>query len=148
MKKVFVTVFMAALGITAFAAKGGPENTKALTAFNQFFKGATQIYWDLIEEAELTKASFMYNGEYNEAFFNSDGEMVASGRYISPKQLPADVTHQINQQFAGYAINPKVIEYKVNSDVNYLVILASEKQDLMLKATAAGELMIYKKLKK
>lgn len=148
MKKVLVTMLVAALGTTAFATNGEPINTKAILTFNQLFAAATQVAWAPVEETDLVKANFMYNGEQAEAYFNNDGEMVAAGRYTSYKQLPMLVSRQIAQQYADYAISPKVIEYESNGEVNYYVTLLGQKQDVVVKATAGGALAIHKKVKK
>jgi hypothetical protein len=148
MKKVLVILLATALGTTAFATKGEPTNTKALATFNQLFAAATQVAWAPVEETDLVKAQFMYNGEQAEAYFNNDGEMVAAGRYIGPKQLPMAVSREIGQKFAAYSISPKVIEYEANGETMYYVTLIGDKQDLVVKATAGGTLTMYKKLKK
>jgi hypothetical protein len=148
MKKVLVTLLVAALGTTAFAVNGEPANAKALVTFNQLFAAATQVSWAPVEATDLVKANFIYNGEQAEAYFNNDGEMVAAGRYIGPKQLPMAVAREIGQKFAGYAISPKVIEYETNGETAYVVTLVGDKQDLVVKAVAGGSLTIQKKLRK
>lgn len=141
-------MLVAALGTAAFATTGEPINTKALVTFNQLFAAATQVAWTPVDETDLVKANFLYNGEQAEAYFNNDGEMVAAGRYISHKQLPMAVTRQIEQKFASYAISPKAIEYETSGETSYVVTLVGDKQDVMVKATAGGALTIYKKTKK
>jgi hypothetical protein len=148
MKKVFVTMLVAALGTAAFATNGDPINTRAILTFNQLFAAATEVAWAPVEETDLVKANFMYNGEQAEAYFNSEGEMVAAGRYIGLKQLPMAVIRQIDQKYAGYAVSPKVIEYETNGETAYVVTLVGDKQDLVVKATAGGALSLQKKLKK
>lgn len=148
MKKVFVTMLVAALGTAAFATTGDPINTRAIVTFNQLFAAATEVAWAPVEETDLVKANFVYNGEPAEAYFNNEGEMVAAGRYISYKQLPMSVTRKIAQQYTDYAVSPKVIEYESNGEVNYFVTLLGQKQDLVIKTTAGGSLTVHKKIKK
>jgi hypothetical protein len=148
MKKVFVTMAIACFGVTAFAAQGDPQNEKALRTFQQLFATATAVDWKQVEGADLTQASFAYNGEQIKAFFDSDGQMVAAARYISPKQLPLSINRQLAQQYAGYAVQPNVIEYESDGLTTYYITLAGEKQDMVVKADTDGTLSVYKKAKK
>jgi hypothetical protein len=148
MKKVLVILLATALGATAFATTGEPTNKKALRTFKQLFAAATQVAWTPVEETDLVKVSFVYNDEQAEAYFNNDGDMVAAGRYIGPKQLPMAIIRQIDQKYVGYAVSPKVIEYESDGAIAYFVTLIGKKQDLVVKATTDGSLTVYKKLKK
>lgn len=139
---------VAFLGATAFAGQGEPQNEKAVRTFRQLFADAVSVDWKQVEGSDLVQASFSYNGQSIKAFFDNEGQMVAAARYISPQQLPLSIGRQIAQRYAGYAIQPNVIEHESDGLTSYYITMAGDRQDIVLKADADGYLSVYKKAKK
>jgi hypothetical protein len=147
MKKLFIVLFVTALGTTAFAAETNPENEKVAQAFSSAFENAKNVTWSEIKDEGIFHATFELNDEKLDVFIDAEGEVLATTRYITAKQLPMAVTKQLAVKYAGYAVSPSIIEYSAQGETGYYVTLSGEKNSVIVKADSAGNLSIFKKQK-
>jgi hypothetical protein len=148
MKKFIIALFVTAIGSTAFAAPGNPQNEKVMQTFSAAFADAKNVSWVELKEEDIFHASFEMDGEKLDVFIDAEGEVLATTRYITAKQLPMAVTKQLAVKYAAYTASPSIIEYSANGETSYYVTLSSEKYTVILKADSAGSLSVYKKEKK
>jgi hypothetical protein len=147
MKKLIIALFVTAIGSTAFAAQGNPQNEKVMQAFSNAFAAAKNVSWVEIKEEGIFHAAFELNDEKLDVFINAEGEVLATTRYILVKQLPMAVTKQLAAAYPGYAVSPSIIEYSAQNETGYYITLASEKNTVTVKADSAGSLSVFKKQK-
>jgi hypothetical protein len=147
MKKLFIALFITALGSTAFAAQGNPQNEKVLLSFSTAFADAKNVSWAEMKEEGIFHASFEVGDEKLDVFIDAEGEVLATTRYITEKQLPMAVKKQLAAKYAGYAVSPSSIEYTAQDETGYYITLSGEKNTLIVKADSAGSLSIFKKQK-
>jgi hypothetical protein len=147
MKKLIIALFITAIGSTAFAAKGTPANEKVMQAFSTAYGSAKNVSWTEIKEEGIFHASFEQEGEQLDVFIDAEGEMLATTRYITAKQLPMAVTKQLAAKYADYAISPAVIEYSATDETAYYITLAGKKNTVTVKANSNGSLSVFKKQK-
>jgi hypothetical protein len=145
MKKLIIVLLVAVIGTTAFAAKGNPANEKVVKTFSAAFVNAKNVSWTEIKGEGIFHASFDQEGEKLDVFIDAEGELLATTRYITAKQLPMAVTKQLAAKYADYAISPAVIEYSAQDETAYYITLASEKNTVTVKANSAGDLSVFKK---
>jgi hypothetical protein len=150
MKKMILSAGIALLSITASFATttGEPVNAKVKYNFDKAFSGANHITWSQVKGEDIYKASFEYNNEKVEAFYNADGVLLASGRYITSRQLPLAVAQSIKENYSAYAVAPEVIEFSDGNETAYYVRLDILSQTLTIKASANGDLSVFKKEKR
>jgi hypothetical protein len=147
MKKLFIALFITALGSTAFAAEGNPQNEKVMQTFSSEYGNAKNVTWREIKEEGIFHATFELNDEKLDVFIDAEGEVLAASRYITAKQLPMAVTKQLAVKYAGYTVSPSIIEYSARGETGYCITLSGEKNSVVVKADSAGGLSVFKKQK-
>ncbi|HQD10852.1 MAG TPA: hypothetical protein PLQ65_14375, partial [Flavihumibacter sp.] len=80
------------------------------------------------------------------AFYNADGEMVATARYIDIDNLPIMVRKAISDRYPDH-IMKNAIEHISGETTTYYVTLHGLKSSLVVSSTAAGTLNVFKKVK-
>lgn len=150
MKKIITLVLVTVCTISmSFAAAGKqPVNDKVMSSFKQAFASAGNVTWRQLGGEDLYKASFDYNNEKVEAFYNAEGEMVATARYITLKQLPLAVVQSLRENYDTYIPEQEVVEYSDAGETAYYVRLAGKKAVVTVKAAANGDLSVFKKEKR
>lgn len=106
--------------ITASASRVS-INTKINTAFEQFFKNASQISWYEIERKFLVK--FILNDQENRALFTRNGLLVYHISYGNEKHLPSPVRHLVKSKYYEQNIT-RVL--KVNQDKRSIWVISLE----------------------
>lgn len=139
---MFLTVFS-----VAFAADGTKINRRVQASFEKEFTGATAVTWELIKNEDIYQARFSYNNERLNAFFDADGNLIATGRYISVPNLPLLLRKNVFEKYGSYQITD-LVEYVQGSETSYLVVLENEKTKLLVQGYISGTLYVIKKEKK
>jgi hypothetical protein len=78
-------------------------STKTLKNFSKEFHNATNAEWFQLKNSE-TMCRFFENGILNWAFYQSKGNIIASVKGYSEKDLPADVRRSIKSTYYDYNI--------------------------------------------
>jgi intein-encoded DNA endonuclease-like protein len=148
MKKLVVSLamFVAVFG-TALAADGTKISYRVEEAFKKEFAGATSVKWEVIRKHDLFQAHFIYNNERINAFFDVEGNLIATGRFIAVANLPLLLRKNVFQKFKSFQIKD-VIEFVQGNETSYLVSIENEKSKLLVHGYANGYSYIFKKEKK
>ncbi|ULQ55738.1 hypothetical protein KJS94_13905 [Flavihumibacter rivuli] len=145
MKKIIVLAAAAVISLSSFA-NVDPIRGVVLQAFRADFGNAKNVEWKSIEDTDLFQATFNYENSQLSAFYNAEGELVATARYVSQDNLPIMVTKKIRESYPEHVIK-NVIEHIANNTTTYHVTLASPKSSMMVTATPSGQLSVFKKIK-
>lgn len=143
---MFVSVFSAAI-----ASDGGKErnkiNYRVEAAFQREFSGAKSVKWDMVKNENIYQAQFIYNNERLNAYFDADGNLIATGRFVSAANLPLLIRKNIRQKYDEYKIS-EVVEYTTGDQTSYLVMVENEKARMLIQGYVNGSLNVFKKEKK
>ncbi len=93
---------------------------------------------------DLYKAAFTLDGQAISAFYNAEGNLVASARDISLLQLPLSLQTELRKKYQDYTVtNP----FEVNNEegTTYYATIETSSAKLELKSTSHGEWNTYKK---
>jgi len=145
MKKL--TTIIAALFLLCAASAFTPidVSSKVKAVFEQDFSPVSAVKWTSYENIYV--ASFKEKGANVSAAYTLEGQLICTGRSIELSQLPLNVTRALENKYAGYKINPEVVE--MSTDVTYYVIYAeNNKFKLKISADPSGNLMVENKTKK
>jgi len=145
MKKIFVIAAATFVSLASFA-NVDPITGNVLNAFRTEFKDAKNVSWKSLDESGLFQATFIYRDSELNAFYNADGELVATARYISKENLPIMVSKAISERYPDHVIK-NVIEHTANGTTTYHVTLHGEKSSLIVSSTPSGSLSVFKKVK-
>lgn len=147
MKKLVVSLalFVAVFG-SAFASDG-KVTYRVESAFKKEFAGAKAVRWESISSAQLFQAHFIYNNERLNAFFDADGNLVATARFIASSNLPLLLRKNVYQKYRDYEVKD-VIEYTQGDETSYLVSVENAKVKLLVRGYINGGNYVIKKEKK
>ena len=152
MKKLVVSLAMFLSILTVAVANEGDNTRKKINfrveeAFKKEFNGATSVKWEVMRKENLYQAHFIYNNERLNAFFDAEGNLIATGRFIAVANLPLLVKKNIYQKYGEFQIQ-EVIEYVTGSETSYLVSVENEKAKMLIHGYNNGSTYIFKKEKK
>lgn len=145
MRKLFITVLLAvAVAAGAFAAP--KEVSSAILAkFAVEFKKASDVTW--IITLDYTKAEFMEDDKKMEAYFNADGDIIATSKSINPDDLPVNAKRSYAKKFAGYNVI-EAIRLEGFDEAAYYISGENDKETVILKVNENGQVSVFKNAKK
>jgi hypothetical protein len=148
MKKFFISVALLAgiFSYSAQAADGDKVSRHIQNALEKEFAGANSISWEVLDNS-IYQATFHYNEQLLNAFFDQDGNLVATGRDIKENVMPLLVYRAIKEKYHDYAITD-VVELTTQGETSYILTLENEKTKLIVRAYDAGTINVFKKEKK
>jgi hypothetical protein len=93
MKKLIISMLIL-IGTSALRAQSSYEpSTELVTKFNHQFEGAADPKWS--QKGDVIGVGFLQDGLCKIAYYDQDGNLVASGRKISESQLPMKIHHDL-----------------------------------------------------
>lgn len=132
---------------SAFANEEVSVNSAVKQAFQKEFAGAQSVTWDAIASKDLFHASFVYNNERLNAYFNADGQLIATGRFIAPENLPMLVAKGVNARYGKLEMTD-VIEMISGNETSYIVKVQNDKVKMYVQAYSDGTTSVIKKERK
>ncbi len=145
MKKFILIAATAFVSLASFA-NVDPITGKVLEAFRTEFANAKNVQWKSLDDAGLFQATFSYRNTELSAFYDAEGSLVATARYIDKASLPIMVSKAIQERYPEHVMK-NVIEHIANGSTTYHVTLHGVKSSMIVSASPAGNLSIFKKIK-
>ena len=149
MKKLILLV-SAALLLSANVLLASPYETTANKKINSTFKdaftGATDVKWYTDDNKTFTAKFTMSNTKVT-AFFQEDGTLLATSRYLQAEQLPLKVAGKLNKKYPAASIYC-VVEYTSGDNVVYFVTLEGVDTWTVIKTDQEANMKVYSHLKK
>lgn len=144
MKKYIVTIVAAFLLVTAGNAmsQNSPVSRIVLTAFSAQFDKASDISWKIT--GNFIKASFQVNGQYMDAFYSTDGILIAISRNIVSSELPIQLQLGITKNYPGSWIT-ELFEYASNGTSTYYLTMENKDEKFILESDSGNEWHLFKK---
>lgn len=148
MKKLFTLVLILTVSLVSTHAKEiFPVSESIKRSFSKEFISANEVSWTFVEDRNIFKATFLFEGNELNAYFTREGDFVGTSRYISRQQMPVVIGQQLEKQYGNYVVRT-IIEYASKDQTNYFITIEGHKSALMVKATPSGDLSKFKKIKK
>jgi hypothetical protein len=149
MKKNFLFALLVAVVFSgsAFANTGKSVNALVKQSFQKEFAGAQSVSWEVISDKDIFHASFIYNNERLNAYFDAEGTLLATGRYVKQENLPMLVTKGIATRYKQYDVL-EAIEFVTGYETSYIVKIENEKLSMYVQAHNDGSTTLLKKEKK
>ncbi len=141
MKKLFTTALLTVALISGAFAAGN----KAETKFNAAFPNAENVRFTAA--SDHTTISFRWNGQDMKAFYDNDGNEIATSRNIKLSNLPARAQQTIAQKYSGYTAAEAIEFDHVQDGVSYYVSLQDETTKVILQISSQGSINVFKKSK-
>lgn len=142
-RKMIAVAFVATLFTTSAFASGEENKDKAIKSLRKEFSTAKDIQWKLTDN--FIKASFNWNDQQLEVFYNYDGEMIAKSRHVKPVNLPIDAQRTISEKYAGYSFD-ETVEYNGEEGAhNFYASIKKDNTKILLEITPEGYVSVYQK---
>jgi len=142
MKKIILTLAIALGTLSSFAAGEETVSSKVLTAFESDFVGAKEVVW--ASSRDYYQASFVFNGQHVNAFYNTEGSLMAMTRYISSLDLPLSLQTNLKKEYSNYWISD-LFEVSNSEGTTYYITVENADQKITLKSASGENWRTYKK---
>ena len=145
MKKIlFAAALLVTIGSSAYA-NDDKVSPRVLKSFNSEFSYAREVQWEAGEN--YFRAAFTMNEQRVFAFYNTDGELLSIGRYISTLQLPINLFSDLKNDYAKYWVSD-LFEVSNGNGVQYYATLETADIKLVVHSSNGGKWSTYSKSKK
>lgn len=130
MKKI---IYVLALTIISFGAKAGETNvnSRVLEAFKADFTHATNVQWTITND--VSKASFTYNDISYFAFYNANGELMGTTRYVTLLNLPIKLQSSLRNDYGSYWVS-NLFEVNNADGLAYYITIEDADSKIVLKS--------------
>ncbi|WP_018614861.1 hypothetical protein [Segetibacter koreensis] len=146
MKKLVTSAVLTLLiAASSFAAGENKVNSKAASNFLLEFKDAKNVNWKSTEN--YVKVSFILNDKNMDAFYDLDGNKIATSSNIAMDKLPTSAKRAFAKKFADYTFK-EAIQFDGVEDTAYYISAENEAQSLLLKVSAEGFVSVLKNVRK
>jgi hypothetical protein len=144
---IAVILLLTVLGTThanPISPKDGPNFVGADRFLHQFPE-ATSINYKVT--GQFTEVNFVWNGLQLQAYYDLEGNQLATTRAIDRNSLPVNVMLTLKKLYPE-GIVTSAIEYSdAGEGLSYYVTVAAPKSTLLLHVSTSGECSVFKKMK-
>ena len=130
MKAIFI--LLASLISLVSSAETPGVDPVVVKSFENTFANATEVDWKVSEK--FVKVQFALDGQYINAFYNGDGELIALTRNISSSQLPVMLQVSLKKETENFWIT-ELFEITNEEGTSYFVCLESADEKIVLHST-------------
>lgn len=127
----------------------------AQNSFDALYHNAENVTWSNVDGYH--KASFTLEGVKKSAFFNAQGEYVATTQYISGNMLPAATLEKLKNVYKDYTLGEVLLFetngaqstyiFSNNEESNYyFASLRKDDNQIVVKISSRNEISFFKKL--
>jgi len=164
MKKIlFLACLITVFSATSFAGEknDGKDAEVSYFAENNFlnkYYSAENVKWTVT--SNFQKAVFTLDGKTMSAFFDRNGEYIATTQYVDAKKIPAVGQKRLAKLYGDYKVN-EVVRYDFDGESEahlqiltgkrfyntiYFVNLQGDKENALVKVTPDGDVSYVKGL--
>lgn len=119
----FAIVLMISFFAQTIQAAEPKMSANVVTTFQAQFGDAENAQWSVVEN--LFKVTFTLDEQSMFAFYDGEGDLVVTGKYLTAKQLPKAAQKHLAEAAKGYRIT-EVFQIDNGTDSKYYVSLAGE----------------------
>ncbi|WP_343689828.1 hypothetical protein [Chitinophaga sp.] len=149
-KKLLLLVAIAVFtSIYSFAGTGTKELEASSTlksALDKEFTGASGIKW-YSDDNKTFMARFTLNERNVTAYFDGDGHLLATRRYVDAANLPLAVSTKLAQRYPKEVVR-WVVEFQSEGNTAYYITLEGANTWKVIKSNGSGDLSVHQRMKK
>lgn len=141
---IAVILFLTVIGTHATPRHEEPT-FNGIDHFRHQFPQATGVNYKV--KGQFTEVNFIWNGLQLQAFYDHEGNPLATARNIDKNNLPVNVQLNLQKNYSEGVVTA-AIEYTDNSDgLSYYVTVAGPKTTWLLHVSTGGDISVFKKMK-
>lgn len=143
---IAVILFLSVLGTANANPLGGGDLTFVGSSnFKHQFPQATKISYKV--KGQFTEVTFVWNEMDLQAFYDVEGNLLATCRPLAVANLPVAAQLGLKDQYSG-GVARDCIEYNdPNDGVSYYVTMYTPKATYLLRVSTSGTISVFKKMK-
>ena len=146
MKKIlFVFGLLVTVGVSTVFANDEKVSPRALASFKAEFSTAQNVVWETGNN--YFRAIFSLNEQRVFAYYNLEGELISTARYISSIQLPINLFSNLKNEYGKYWISD-LFEVSNGQGRHSYVTLETAETKLVLHSANGASWSTYSKNKK
>jgi hypothetical protein len=148
MKQISIAVilFFAVLGTATANTTAHKDPTfRGVENFKHEFPEATNVSYKV--KGELTEVNFIWNAMRLQAFFDLDGNLLATCRSITTSDLSLSAQMSLKSQYPDYVEREAIELNDANAGVSYYVTMVGPKTTYLLCISTDGMISVFKKMK-
>jgi hypothetical protein len=143
---IAVILFLSVIGTQANPLFGKDEpNFVGVENFNRQFPQATGISYKV--KGQFTEVNFIWNGIPLQAFYDHDGNPLATARTIDKDNLPLSVQLSMKKEYSTGVVTSAVEYTDISDGLCYYVTMATPKMTYLLHVSTSGDISVFKKMK-
>jgi hypothetical protein len=145
MKKLLMAALIVTTLVTTAFADPAKTNYLVLKTFNVEFKNASDVSWT--STPAFIKATFTLDNQRMEAFYNEDGERIATSSSISIEELPIKAKRAFAKKYESYNVKEAIL-FEATEEIAYFISAENDKESVIVKVYENGNTSVFKKTKK
>ena len=143
---IAVILFLSVIGAAnANPLGGGDLKFNGSSNFKHQFPQATKVSYEV--KGQFTEVNFVWNDMELQAFYDVEGNLLATCRPLTMANLPVAAQLSLKNQYPG-GVARDAIEYNdPNDGVSYYVTMLTRKATYLLRVSTSGTISVFKKMK-
>lgn len=142
---MFIAICMMVSFLSQTSRAAEPNlSSRVVRAFETSFSEAEDARWSVVED--LFKVTFTLDDRPMFAFYNAEGELVVSGKYLSTRKLPKAAQKHLAEETKGYTVT-EIFEINEGVDSRYYVAMNNDNGHKII-VSVGGKWSTYKKSSK
>lgn len=135
MKPIFFAILMMISFFAQTSRAANPELTSTVVrAFETYFSDAENVQWS--PAGNLMKVTFTVQDHNRFAFYNAQGELVVTGKYMTVTQLPKSAQKRLAEAAKGYKVT-EVFEIDDEQNSKYYATIDNGTEEKILVSSGA-----------
>ena len=142
---IAVILFFSVLGAMANPVRNEEPDFVGAYNFKHQFPTATDVSYKV--KGQFTEVSFVWNDMKLQAFYDQQGDLMATCRPVPEANLPLAAQLSLKDQYSGASLR-EIVEYNdPNDGVSYYLVAVTPKSAYLLHVSTSGTISVFKKMK-
>ena len=143
---IAVILFLTVIGTHANPLSRNEEPTfNGANHFRRQFPQATGVNYKV--KGQFTEVNFIWNGLRLQAFYDLNGEPVATSRFVALNNLPLFVQLSLKKEYPSYVVTEASEFSDADDGLSYYVAVTGPKASYLLHVSTSGTISVFKKMK-
>ena len=134
--------------ITIASSAFAGDNTldfKVADAFSKSFPQASEVSYTV--KKDFTEVNFTWHSLKLQAFFDRQGNYIATSREIAAKDMPLSYVININKEYKDFDITEAIEFDHAENGLSYYITIVKDDRKYVLNVATDGSISVFKKMK-
>jgi hypothetical protein len=144
---IAVILLLTVIGSTYANPRSGSDDPYfvGVENFRHQFPNATAVNYKV--KGQFTQVNFMWNGMQLQAYYDRQGNPIATARTIDRNSLPVNVQMSLKNTYPNAIITDAIEFTDTEEGLSYYVTAAGPRTTYLLHVSTSGDISVFKKMK-